>query len=174
MDKDTFSTIIWIGLILTVLYGMDTYKNITVSENTQVTNVDAPLSDMQLQELKDILNKDSETINIIQAMHATSETDAFIEKYLYRADDIRTYEIEGVSMQPTFFSGNTIIVKDIEFDKIKEGDIIVAEHNGEKMAHRVRGVYSAGYLVTQGDSNRQVEYCTANNTLGIVIGVLYS
>lgn len=86
------------------------------------------------------------------------------------AADIKFYTVIGFSMQPAIDDGNIVIVLDsVQFS---DGDIVMIEHSGERMVHRVRGIYS-DYIVTQGDNNPYSEEVNKTDIKGVVIGVLF-
>ena len=64
------------------------------------------------------------------------------------------------SMNPVYYKGDAIIYKKIELDKIKEKDILVYNHNGTIITHRVKKIITEGnniYFQTKGDNNDNID-----------------
>lgn len=56
------------------------------------------------------------------------------------------------SMEPTIMTHAICLTKNIEFDSVKEGDIITYWHENKMIIHRVLEKHSE-YLIMQGDNN---------------------
>jgi hypothetical protein len=88
----------------------------------------------------------------------------------------RCVELTGGSMRPTIFSGNTVCFEKYTSQELEEG-MIVRNRNGDGYrAHRIWGTYEDdGYVVTQGDNNRNVDgKVNISNITHISVGVLYT
>lgn len=84
----------------------------------------------------------------------------------------------GMSMQPTLFTGNTVILQNYDHkkDNLKEGWLVryrVQNKSYSSSIHRIRGVYM-DYIITQGDANGTYERINKTDVLGVVIGVLFT
>jgi hypothetical protein len=97
-------------------------------------------------------------------------------------------DLYGNSMQPTFFEGNTVIVKNYtNTTKIKSGDIIrfyryndqysdcnkIKENTEMAVIHRVVAKYDNKILV-QGDNLNEVETIDDCQVTHIILGILYT
>lgn len=113
--------------------------------------------------------------NNIQASHILDDK----RKLCATVDDCSV--LQGNSMQPTFFEGNTILLKSYnESIKILAGDIVryfTEECNDSNKSmetvHRVNAVYS-DYIVVIGDNTNVYENIKPCQITDIVVGVLYT
>ena len=88
-------------------------------------------------------------IIIIQTIQKPNETPSVF--------GIKTFCIISGSMEPTISVNDIVIIKEVEQNEIKRGDIIAFKHKGETITHRVIKIskYENGELLytTQGDAN---------------------
>ena len=153
MEKNTLWTIIC-GLVLLILFG-----GIDIAISDTLKNNASPVEDI-------ITPK-----NNIQASHLTAEK---VTNYLNDPTTVKTRVVNGASMQPSFFSGNILLITEVEDVTIlNEGDIIVFQKDGNYLAHRIRAIYP-DHIITQGDANYQREKININETIELVFGVLYA
>ena len=87
-------------------------------------------------------------------------------------------ELYGSSMQPTFFEGNTVLLKKYnESIKLKSGDMVRYLQNcdgkGYATIHRINAVYDE-YLVMIGDNVLHYEYVEFCQITDVVIGIIYT
>ena len=81
------------------------------------------------------------------------------------------YNVVSGSMQPAIGIGDLILVKDINPEDLKEGDIIAYIHNDVVICHRViENSVFAGKITTKGDANENEdpEMIDYYNVIGIV------
>jgi len=90
--------------------------------------------------------------------------------------NVKDQRVVGSSMQPTTYTGNTILVKNFtSIYELKEGMIITYVDDKEGvMAHRVKGVYPPDYVITQGDASNYWQRVNYDNITGIVVGLLFT
>ena len=62
------------------------------------------------------------------------------------------YIVTSGSMEPTFSPGDYIIVKQEDFSRLNEGDVITFTEDGTIVTHRVKTIAESG-VETQGDAN---------------------
>ena len=81
----------------------------------------------------------------------------------------------GLSMAPTIFAGNTLMVKEYRSQELKEGQILCYQKKGmESMAcHRILTIYP-DRLIVKGDNNRYAESINRSDILAMVVGVKYT
>lgn len=88
---------------------------------------------------------------------------------------ISEYTVITPSMEPTIPVGSIVLVKPIEFDEIKEGDIISyysKNHSDVVVTHRVASIDAdSGKLITKGDANNSADVnpVSKEQMIGIVI-----
>jgi len=76
------------------------------------------------------------------------------------AEMVRTFgrvriRVTGTSMTPSVLPGDVVSVKQVDFDAVSSGDIVVFSRAGRLFAHRVVGTHVAlrePHLVTRGDN----------------------
>lgn len=61
-------------------------------------------------------------------------------------------EVTGGSMEPTLTQGDGVLVVDVDYDKLKVGDIIVFEQDGMLVTHQITQIDGA-QITTQGTAN---------------------
>lgn len=84
---------------------------------------------------------------------------------------------EGMSMRPTIFTGNTVLLDKYVDEEIEAGQIIrYRSENGGHIIHRVRANYldTEGYLLVKGDNTDTSERVEKGKVTHIVEGVLYT
>jgi signal peptidase I len=64
--------------------------------------------------------------------------------------------VEGGSMQPALSAGDVVIYRR-HVDGLRRGDLVLFEHGGSLVVHRVAGVRRDGSLRTRGDANRTLD-----------------
>jgi signal peptidase I len=64
------------------------------------------------------------------------------------------FVIVGVSMNPVLYENDIVMVEPLEFEKVVIGDVIVFEHRGTLIAHRVIRINQDGNFITKGDNPR--------------------
>lgn len=64
--------------------------------------------------------------------------------------------VEGGSMEPTLHAGDLIVYRRTGA-MLAEGDLVVFEHRGSLVVHRVAGVLRDGALRTRGDANDTID-----------------
>lgn len=113
--------------------------------------------------------------NNIQASHNDVSFELLNNKLIIKDID-NWVTLSGISMQPTVFTNNILIVRDYDFKtnkQLKEGQIIGFIDNQRKLTvHRIKGVYD-DYYITQGDNNPESEKVRSENIQFVVVGVLY-
>jgi hypothetical protein len=80
---------------------------------------------------------------------------AFIPKAVYQKGLKRVFRYSGLSMQPTFRTGQVLYVRP-DVQAVKPGDVVVYKQEGRYIVHRVLSVGMDGY-VTRGDNNPQAD-----------------
>lgn len=60
------------------------------------------------------------------------------------------------SMIPKFAVGTIIYYKEVPIDRLKEGDIIVYQLNGNNVTHRIKEITDKGFI-TKGDANNTAD-----------------
>jgi signal peptidase len=60
--------------------------------------------------------------------------------------------VEGGSMEPALHAGDVIVYRRVGAT-LDQGDLVVFEHRGTLVVHRVAGVLRTGALRTRGDAN---------------------
>ena len=85
------------------------------------------------------------------------------------------FNVKGLSMHPTFFTGDVLLIKPFKQSKLLvEGDIIVFEQDDELLVHRIQGVYY-DLVLTKGDNNLHLDKLVLLEDIQYVVcGVLYS
>ncbi|ELC8348227.1 signal peptidase I [Clostridium perfringens] len=71
---------------------------------------------------------------------------------IFKAVGFRTYSILSGSMEPEINTGDLAIVKSIDFEDVKVGDIITFKYEGKVVTHRVVEKNEEGFI-TKGDNN---------------------
>ena len=88
---------------------------------------------------------------------------------------ISEYTVITPSMEPMIPVGSIVLVKPIEFDEIKEGDIVSyysKNHSDVVVTHRVASIdIDSGKLITKGDANNSADVnpVTKQQVIGVVI-----
>lgn len=131
--------------------------------------------DKEVERDRDELRTGSEVENYIQNPETRvrySNEDSSIE---VEADAVS--RPEGMSMRPTIFTGNTVLLDKYEGEEIGAGQIIrYRSENGGYIIHRVRANYldTEGYLMVKGDNTDSSEKVEKEQVTHIVEGVLYT
>lgn len=86
---------------------------------------------------------------------------------------VETKDFLGVSMIPTIFSRNTLIVKEYRGGELTEGIIVVADVNGELFAHRIVAVYN-DEIILLGDNVNRINKIKKEDILYIIEGILFT
>jgi len=121
-------------------------------------------------------------------LRASSEPNYYIqnpETQVSYSEEEKSLEIEvnavsrpeGMSMRPTIFTGNTVLLDKYENKEIEAGQIIrYRSENGGHIIHRVRADYldTEGYLLVKGDNTDTSERVEKGKVTHIVEGVLYT
>lgn len=84
---------------------------------------------------------------------------------------------EGMSMRPTIFTGNTVLLDKYEGGKLQEGQIIrYRSDDGGHIIHRIRSNYldTEGYLQVKGDNTESSEKVEKGQVTHLVEGVLFT
>lgn len=105
-------------------------------------------------------------------------SDFFHDYKAYLDKEINFSEIQSGSMRPTFSEGDIIFWVETDADELKVGDIIIYEHGGKKIAHRINDVKHNDNEIlfeTKGDYySSPDDYLVSEDDLeGKVIGVIY-
>lgn len=81
----------------------------------------------------------------------------------------------GLSMHPTFNTGNTLLMREYEGEEVSNGQIVCFENKEEEfVCHRIVSVYDK-VIVTKGDNNRyEDEVINITQLRYVVVGVLYT
>ena len=64
--------------------------------------------------------------------------------------------VEGGSMAPSVSAGDVVIYRRVA-PRLVPGDLVVFQHGGALVVHRVAGVLRGGRLRTRGDANRSID-----------------
>ena len=88
-------------------------------------------------------------------------------------EDVNIGIANGLSMQPTAFTGNTIITQDYIGQELKEGMIISYKTNKTAATHRIVAIYDYGVIV-RGDNNINTESVSIDEIKEVVIGILFT
>jgi len=64
--------------------------------------------------------------------------------------------VEGGSMVPSVSAGDVVIYRRVA-PRLVPGDLVVFQHGGALVVHRVAGVLRGGRLRTRGDANRSID-----------------
>jgi hypothetical protein len=115
----------------------------------------------------------NQNFNFIQASHTLVDYQLTPQGFYVVANDFGV--LNGPSMQPTIFDGNTLIEKRYDgSSKLNEGQIIrYIREDGAAVVHRVRADYGETVFV-QGDSLKQGEIINKNKITHVVVGVLFT
>lgn len=95
-------------------------------------------------------------------------------------EDVDTWsQSYGKSMQPTMWSGHTLLMREVNPEKVslREGMILRYEsEDGGGVVHRLTGNYdrTSGELLMRGDNNQGSEVINTTQVTHKVIGVLYT
>jgi len=84
---------------------------------------------------------------------------------------------EGMSMRPSIFSGNTLLLTEYDGETLEAGQIIrYSSSDGGHVIHRIRASYieTEGYLLLKGDNTDTQERVEKEDVTHIVHGVLYT
>lgn len=84
---------------------------------------------------------------------------------------------EGMSMRPSIFSGNTLLLEEYNGETLKAGQIIrYSSSDGGHIVHRIRASYieTKGYLLVKGDNTDTQERVEKEDVTHLVYGVLYT
>ena len=71
---------------------------------------------------------------------------------IFKAVGFRTYSILSGSMEPEINTGDLAIVKSVDAEDVKVGDIITFKYEGKVVTHRVVEKNEEGFI-TKGDNN---------------------
>jgi hypothetical protein len=117
--------------------------------------------------------EDNQNFNFIQASHTLVDYKLTPQGFYVVANDFGV--LNGPSMQPTIFDGNTLIEKRYDgTSKLSEGQIIrYIREDGAAVVHRVRADYGETVFV-QGDSLKQGEIINKNKITHVIVGVLFT
>lgn len=124
---------------------------------------------------RDELRTGSETQNYIQ----NPETEINYEKNK-RSVEVGVDAVskpEGMSMRPTIFTGNTVLLQEYNGKELESGQIIrYKSAEGGYVIHRIRASYldTEGYLLVQGDNTESEERVEKEKITHRVKGVLYT
>lgn len=127
------------------------------------------------------------TIAVVGWLNAPKELSSDIQdqtKLFYGHDAYLDQEIENVpvsgdSMEPTFKSGDTLLAVEVDnVTKLETGDIIIYQHSGKPIAHRIVDIQKqdGNYrFKTRADKYPSEEYWVSEEDVhALVIGVIYS
>jgi len=109
----------------------------------------------------------------IQAAHNDIEFEETYTDLIVK--NVETMKVNGISMQPTLFTGNRLILKKFSggISDLREGQIVWVETQPEGWIHRIKGIYPE-YILTQGDNSPIADAkIQANQIKYIIVGVLY-
>jgi len=73
---------------------------------------------------------------------------------------VRPYLVSGVSMQPTYYAGDVVIVRQVPPEEIQVGDVILFRHNRAAIVHRVVAIQEQNgqrVFITKGDNNNTLD-----------------
>lgn len=81
--------------------------------------------------------------------------------------------VEGRSMEPALFAGDLVVYRR-NAPRPARGEMVLFEHDGGLVVHRVAGVDREGGLRTRGDANDSLdaEPVAADDVRGIVVAVV--
>ena len=117
-------------------------------------------------------------LKIIQSAHISNLMDSIridFDNNTMLLKNVTCVSSTGMSMQPTLFTGNMLIIQTYDYrkDNLKEGWLVrFYNKRNTTTVHRIRGIYK-NYIVTQGDSNGGWERVNKTDITHIVIGLLY-
>lgn len=84
---------------------------------------------------------------------------------------LRTLEVDGGSMAPTYERGDLVVVDPARVETVAVGDVVtVRRPSGVLYTHRVEGVDADGQITTRGDANpvADIPAVKAGDILGVV------
>ncbi len=108
--------------------------------------------------------------NFIQAHH--TDIDYKDNNNRLIINDVYCHNVEGSSMNPTLFEGNTICFRKYNGEELKQGNIIHFETNKTRGAHRIMAVEN-DKIVVRGDNNKYDEIINKSDVKGILVLALY-
>lgn len=88
--------------------------------------------------------------------------------------DMKPIEVQGMSMQPAIYDGDTVLV--VEYNKdlpIVQGDIIRMQFDDWFMIHQVIAVYDIGVITKGLNNDVNDDMISYDQITGVVCGVLY-
>ncbi len=157
------AVIVIIGIV--VSGGSMIYQNYTLSV-VKDKLMPAQCTNTTVKEVVYAENPSWQLNNFIQAPHTNMSFEC--------PESFSCVEVTGNSMQPTFFTGNTLIKQAYGGQALNEGDIIsYRSEGGGKRVHRIKAVYNQ-YYVVQGDNNLVNEQISPDNITDLVVGVIYN
>lgn len=81
-------------------------------------------------------------------------------------------EVKGMSMFPTFSSGNLVLLREYDNEELSEGQIICYRNQENTACHRIISIYKDKILL-KGDNNNYEEEISYDEINYIVVGVMY-
>lgn len=73
------------------------------------------------------------------------------------------------SMEPTINAKSFVIVKPIDAEDVKIGDIVTYNTNGKTIIHRVIDITEEGMFVFQGDNNASPDSLVSSEQIGYIV-----
>lgn len=171
--KIAMISIIAFALLANIMILSQQDKNINV--NIPEDSISIPITLPEYDSGNSIINYKYYTNNVIQGSHI--EVDYKSDGNSIRINDVDDVYIgQGSSMQPSIFSDNTLLCRDVfSIKDINEGDILTYDTDDGLSTHRVRGIYETkNTLSMQGDSNEVTEMINMTDVKCVVVGVLFT
>jgi hypothetical protein len=83
---------------------------------------------------------------------------------------------EGTSMQPSIYSGNTVLLEEYRGENLDGGEIVRYRSGEGHIIHRIESSYddTRGYVLTKGDNSRTTEKVDTSRITHVAVGVLYT
>lgn len=96
-------------------------------------------------------------------------------KSLYNREYTTNNRLEGMSMQPTMYEGNTLIcIKDFTKEELQVNSMIVYRKGSGFISHRIVGISETGSYITKGDNNIVTDgYVEYEDVYCLIGGIIY-
>jgi len=149
------------------LYAVDELNNVDLPDQT----ITVERTDVEVTNNHSIHNNyNPDRFFYIQPPNTDVEVD-----YTGQGVEIQTDQVlnlNGASMRPTMWTGNTVLGQETDGENLDEGTIV---SNGN-ITHRIKADYvdTNGYYLTQGDNNNDFERMKPSEIEYKVVGVIFT